>query len=184
MRHQTPAAAGTDEGRKLLKNVDQLQECLSDTWETNGDALEQLGVLIRWWKLVRRALAISSIFSVLRERKRKNGKKRTGKSLKESYDVEVAKIAKAAPGARLYKYRHARTYADLGDFLADHPVLINQTVVVTLFEWKARVTFEGEERADVADVEEDENESPKKKTKKQTEGQKKYLMDFVGGALH
>lgn len=65
------------EGIDLLGDVMKMQECLSDDWEADEhNPMEQLGVLLRWWRLVRRAFAIASIFKVLEQRRNKTGKKK------------------------------------------------------------------------------------------------------------
>jgi len=121
------------------------------------------------------------------------------------YEAETEKIIEEAPDAKLYQYRHARTYADLAEFLERFPLLINQTVVVSLSEWRKRVVFEkieavaGLESDDVeekeveeddGDEEDDEGKSAKKKSEKMQKrsghreaGRKLYLMDFVKFAL-
>ncbi len=111
-------------GDNILSDAIRMQRYLSDV---GGDQtpIEELGSLMRWWRIVERAFAISGIFKELKQRKSR-------KTLQDAYNAEIEKLAPV----RLYKYRHARTYATMGAFLEKHPMLVNQTLVITLTEWQ------------------------------------------------
>jgi hypothetical protein len=147
----TPDLATGENGLELWNDLDNLDPVLSSWSETSvtyQGPLEQLGVLLRWWRIARRALSIAGIFKVLRSSG--NGEA----PLKKRYEAKVAVLEEAAARAqrgavKMYRYRHARTYEMLGIFLAKHPDLINQTLLVTLSDWtKVVVLEEGEDDDD------------------------------------
>jgi hypothetical protein len=120
---------------------------------------------MRWWRTARRALSLAGIFDVLEANQKKAGQSRK-KPLEQMYETKVAEIEKNAAAAdgrdeketttKMYRFRHARTYARLGRFLADHPDLINQTLLVTLSDWTKGVIVEEDDDNDNDAGEEEE----------------------------
>lgn len=159
--------ASEKNGQELLKeeNVIQLKDLLSTTSEfSNRGILEQLGSLMRWWRVVRRALSMTGIFTVL-ESRRKMARKNQKKTLKDMYDSKVEKLSEQGAN-RMIGFRHARTYNRLGKFLLKHPFLTHQTLLVSLNDWVKGAAIRNS------------NGSPVKR-KKGDRKNKKYLIDFL-----
>jgi hypothetical protein len=131
-----------DPTTSVFGNMVEMQSYLSSDWDKEEQTpIEQIGVLVRWWKIVQKAFVISNIFKELKQRRDHTGKKKR-KSLMDMYDIECEKIIQKFPESKLYSYTYARIYAELGEFLEKYPVLINQTIIVSLSEWRQRVAFD------------------------------------------
>lgn len=138
-----PIALVTEkEGERIVKCVDNLYACLSETDKLEapieGEQLaETLGSLKKWWRIVRRACSIASIFAYLRRPKK--GKKRS-KTLPQRYEELAAGVRKkmardGEPIVQLYSFPHAARYDRLGQMLARWPMFVYQTEFTALTEW-------------------------------------------------
>ncbi len=99
--------------------------------------IEEFGVLFKWWKTIKRAIDLASIFRELRKRREKTGKKKR-KTVKIMYDMELEKF-----NQKNLEYTSAVRYAKLGEFLLLYPLLTKQTVVTSMDKWVRNINFNG-----------------------------------------
>ena len=114
--------------KALLANVDQLSRCLTTSFDVPDEVplAEHWGVLLKWWRLVKRAISIAGLFEHLRGM-------RKGKKMEERYD-RIVKRLKKKEGVLSYGY--ARRHDRLGQFLLKYPRFVNQLQLVSLADWE------------------------------------------------
>jgi hypothetical protein len=118
--------ASPDAGLTVLLDDVKLSQCLCDNSSPDEwHAVEQWGILMKWWRLVNRCFAITGIFAHLRAQKR-NG----DLNLRKRYGMEVARLKE-----KVYSYSQAAIYDRLGRFLLQYPRFMFQLQLVTLTDW-------------------------------------------------
>jgi hypothetical protein len=135
----TIGLSSADVGQQLLADRHTLEACLCGseiaTTVDGVHMLENVGVLLRWWRLAKRSLQLTGLFTALREdvESRTDFRKIT---LRELYEDQTADFASES-----LSFRQAQKYAALGTLLSQFPDLLYQTQLVTLSDWSERGSF-------------------------------------------
>ena len=118
------------EGAKLLKDVDLLLACFrhdGNNLLAEATPLERLGVLLKWWRLVRRCYSIVAIFEHLSATKGKQG-------IVSFYNETVRPMSKSC------SYAHATRLERIGRLVLRYPRLLYQTQFTSITEWHQKVS--------------------------------------------
>ena len=114
-------------GEALLADAVKSGQYLSSAAVVNVSTLEQLGALLKWWRIVEQSYAIAGIFAHLRSML---GKKKN--RIQDRYARAITRLK--LPGSSL-SFSHASKYDRLGRFLLAFPRFVHQTQIATLSEW-------------------------------------------------
>ena len=116
--------SSAEHGGELLEDECKLNTCLSDEPEHGmAAAVERYGVLLRWWRVVRRSYALHGIFEHLKGR-------RGRRSMKDRFESAVKGSV---------SYGRATFYVRLAAFLLKYPRFVNQVHLVTVAGWFERI---------------------------------------------
>ena len=130
--------------------------------------VERIGVLMRWWRIVRRSFALAGLWRAL-EKKRSRTKKKCRKSLKDMYNAKMEEI-KGEGQVRVYGYDQVVKYVQIGEFLAQYPQFVMQTLRTRLSDWlKPLKKSEGPRKPFIDIIKEllgSDEDANKKKTKR------------------
>lgn len=119
-----PDATGASaaEGRKVLRDDALLSTCFCKGDDSNGEDLERLGLLQRWWRLIRRCYAVVAVFDHLAATKRKKAVALFNETIKKT----VPKACSYVQATRLER---------IGRLVLRYPRLVYQTQFTSIRDW-------------------------------------------------
>ncbi len=119
-----PDAAGANaaEGRKVLRDDALLSTCICKGDDGNGEDLERLGLLQRWWRLIWRCYAVIAVFEHLAATK----KKKSSDAFQRNDQKDRAQCVLLCSGKRLER---------IGRLVLRYLRLVYQTQFTFIRDW-------------------------------------------------